>query len=139
MGCPWRILLIGGSVPEKTDVFVVDDDAAVRKALRRAIAAAGHAVEVLESAEAFLRQAVPRRPACLVLDVRMPGMNGLELQRALKGTAHELPIVFISGHLDPQMREQALAAGAVTVIDKPVDTDELLLAVARGLKRSETG
>ena len=126
-------------MPEKTDVFVVDDDAAVRKALRRAIAAAGHAVEVLESAEAFLRQAAPRRPSCLVLDVRMPGMNGLELQRALKGTEHDLPIVFISGHVDAQAREQALAAGAVAVIDKPVDTDELLAAVAQGLKISGTG
>jgi len=130
---------MGDGVPENTDVFVVDDDASVRKALRRAFAAAGHAVEVLESAEAFLRQAAPRRPACLVLDVRMPGMNGLELQRALKGTAHELPIVFISGHVDAQMRDQALANGAVAVIDKPVDTDELLKAVAEGLKMSRTG
>jgi two-component system, LuxR family, response regulator FixJ len=126
-------------VPEKTDVFVVDDDAAVRKALRRAIAAAGHAVEVYESAEAFLREARPARPACLVLDVRMPGMTGVELQQAVKDTAHDVPIVFISGHIDAQTRAQALEGGAVAVIDKPVDTDELLSAVAEGLRLSEAG
>ena len=123
-------------MPGKTDVFVIDDDASVRRALRRAISAAGHAVEVHESAEAFLRRAAPERPACLVLDVRMPGMTGPELQRSLKGTAHELPVVLITGHVDAHMRAQAVADGAVAVLDKPVDTEELLKAVGQALRIS---
>lgn len=123
--------------PAKTEVFLIDDDAPVRKALRRAIAAAGYAVEVLESAEEFLRKPPPGRPACLVLDVRMPGMTGPELQRAVKDTEHELPIVFITGHVDAQMRAQALGDGAIAVIDKPVDAEELLKAVDEALKASE--
>jgi len=117
-------------------VYVIDDDAAVRTALRRVIATTGLRVELLDSAEAYLRRAAPSPPACLVLDVRMPGKGGLELQRALKATPHDLPIVFVSGHANERTRTQALSAGAVAVIDKPVDSSELLGAIASALRLS---
>ena len=120
----------------KACVYVVDDDAAVRKALRRVIAIAGHQVELLENAEGYLHHVTPSRPACLVLDVRMPGMTGLELQRALKATPHDLPIVFITGHGDEPTRTQALSGGAVAVIDKPVESSELLSAIDGALRLS---
>jgi FixJ family two-component response regulator len=119
-----------------TTIFVIDDDASVRKAFRRVIALAGHTVEVFSSAEAYLRQAAPDGPGCLVLDIRMPGMSGLDLQRSVKATPHELPIVFVTGHGDDQAREQALSGGAVAVIDKPVDMGELLSAIAQALRLS---
>ena len=100
------------------------------------IAVAGHQVELLESAEGYLRRATPSRPACLVLDVRMPGMGGLELQRALKATPHEVPIVFITGRRDQGTRTRAISGGAVAVLDKPVDSAELLSAIAGALKLS---
>jgi FixJ family two-component response regulator len=122
-----------GQIASPATVFVIDDDASVRKAFHRVISLAGHAVEVFCGAEAYLRRPAPERPACLVLDIRMPGMSGLDLQRAVKGTPHDLPIVFVTGHGDAQESEQALSRGAIAVIDKPVDMAELLDAIARGL------
>jgi FixJ family two-component response regulator len=122
--------------PNHATVIVIDDDASVRKAFQRAIALTGHAVEVFCGAEAYLRRDPPPRPACLVLDIRMPGMSGLDLQRVVKGTPHELPIVFVTGHGDAQASGQALSGGAIAVIDKPVDMTELLLAISRGLRMS---
>jgi len=128
------LVVIGsGSLSPRATVFVIDDDASVRKAFHRMIGLAGHAVEVFCGAEAYLRREPPARPACLVLDIRMPGMSGLDLQRAVKGTPHDLPIVFVTGHGDAQEGEQALSRGAIAVIDKPVDMTELLDAIARGL------
>jgi FixJ family two-component response regulator len=117
-------------------VFVVDDDASVRKALGRLIRSAGYAVEVFGAASEYLSRQVPDRPACLVLDIRMPGMTGVELQRAICGTKMYLPIVFITGHGDESIREQSLAAGAVDVLYKPVDDQVLLAAIDRALWRS---
>jgi len=108
----------------------------VRKAFRRVIALAGHDVEVLSTAEAYLSQPAPVLPACLVLDIRMPGMSGLDLQRFLKDSPQDLPIVFVTGHGDDQARAQAVSGGAVAVIDKPVDTAELLDAIAEALRLS---
>lgn len=117
-------------------VFVVDDDASVRKALGRLIRSAGYAVEVFGAASEYLSRQVPDRPACLVLDIRMPGMTGVELQRAIGGTRMCLPIVFITGHGDESIREQGLAAGAVDVLYKPVEDQVLLAAIDRALWRS---
>lgn len=118
-------------------VFVVDDDASVRRALGRLLRTAGYEVETFETAEDYLVRAAPKPPACLVLDIRMPGVGGLELQQALPGTPLELPIVFITGHGDETARAQALAAGAVDVLFKPLVANDLIEAIERALDRSE--
>ena len=118
-------------------VFIVDDDPSVLKALGRLVRAAGYDVEVFGSATEYLaREPPPRPPACLLLDVRMPGMNGPELQRAIEGTGRGLPVVFITGHGDDTVRAQVLAAGAVDVLSKPVDDSVLLAAIEHALRRS---
>jgi FixJ family two-component response regulator len=117
-------------------VLIVDDDAALRKALQRLVGAAGFAVEVFAGAEEYLARVPVERPACLVLDMRMAGMSGLELQRVIAGTSRCLPIVFITGHGDGADRAEALAVGAVDVLDKPLDDGVLMHAIERALKRS---
>ena len=117
-------------------VFIVDDDASVRKALARLIRTAGYDVEAFGGAAEYLAREAPEPPACLVLDIRMPGMTGLELQRAIEGTRMCLPIVFITGHGDDAVRTQTLAAGAVEVLYKPVDDRLLLGAIEEALLRS---
>jgi FixJ family two-component response regulator len=116
-------------------VIVVDDDAPVRRALQRLIRSAGYEVEVLEDAEAFLAHDVVEPPACLVLDLRMPRMSGLELLNAIAGTYRSLPIVFITGHGDAEARSEALIAGAVDVLDKPLEQVALLEAIALAMSR----
>jgi FixJ family two-component response regulator len=116
-------------------VLVVDDDAAVRKGMQRLIRAAGYDVETLDGAAAYLDRAPEPRPACVILDVRMPGMGGLELFRAVQGTARALPIVFISAYGD-EVRVQALAAGAVDFLFKPLDEELLFAAIDRALELS---
>ena len=118
-------------------MLVVDDDASVRRALRRLLRAAGYEVEVFDSGAAYLEREASDAPACLVLDVRMPVMGGLELQRAIDGTSRDLPIVFITGHGDDEVRNRALAAGAVEILDKPLDQAVLLEAIDRAIKRGE--
>ena len=118
-------------------VLVVDDDASVRKGMFRLMRAAGYDVETLDGAAAYLARGVERRPACLVLDIRMPGMSGLDLLRVVAGTARALPVVFISGHGDDEVRAQALAAGAVDFLYKPLDEATLLAAVDQALEISE--
>ena len=117
-------------------VFVIDDDASVRKALGRLIRAAGYEVEALENAAAYLRRAAPDRPACLILDVRMPSMSGLELQHAIAGTPLALPIVFITGHGAADVRSQAMATGCVDVLEKPLAEETLMNAIERALDLS---
>jgi FixJ family two-component response regulator len=113
-------------------VFVVDDDGPVRRALGRLFRTAGYAVQLFASAEEYLAHAPAERPACLVLDMRMPGMGGLALQRVLGGTA-SLPIIFVTGHADDEACRQALAAGAIAVLQKPLDERVLLDAVKTAL------
>ena len=115
-------------------VFLVDDDPSVRKALQRLIRCAGYEVELLADAAAYLAGSAPRAsPACLLLDIRMPGMSGFDLQTAIAGTDHALPIVFITGHGDEQVRAHGLAAGAVDVLFKPLDQALLFGALSRAL------
>ena len=119
-------------------VFVVDDDQSVREALHSLMRSVGHAVETYASADAFLQrltQAVDG-PACLVLDVRMPGMGGLELQRELAGLRDALPIIFITGHGDIPMTVRAMRAGAVEFLPKPFREQDLLEAIDQALARS---
>jgi FixJ family two-component response regulator len=114
-------------------VFVVDDDASVRKALHRLIRTAGFQVESYADPGAYLERTAPASPACLVLDIRMPGMTGFEFQRAIAGTHRELPIVFITGHGGEEVRTQGLRAGAVAVLFKPIDEEALLAAIEKAL------
>ena len=116
-------------------VLVVDDDAGVRKGMQRLIRIAGYDVETLDGAAAYLDRAPEPPPACLVLDVRMPGMSGLDLLQAVQGTARALPIVFISAYGD-EVRVQALAAGAVDFLYKPLDEELLFAAIDRALELS---
>ena len=116
-------------------VFVVDDDPSVRRGLTRLLAAAGHHVECFASAREFLARERPAGPCCLVLDVRMPGLNGLDLQAALTAAGRRMSIVFCTGHADVPMSVKAMKEGAVDLLTKPFDADDLLDAVRRGLAR----
>jgi FixJ family two-component response regulator len=116
-------------------VFVIDDDASVRRALGRLLKSAGYLVETFASADAFLRRPLPDSPACLVLDVYLPGLDGLELQRTLVEGSIALPIVFITGHGDIPTTVRAMKAGAVDFLPKPFDDDVLLNAVGQALAR----
>ena len=116
-------------------VFVVDDDASVRQSLVRVMASAGYAVEAFASAGEFLARAPFAGPSCLVLDVQMPGLTGLEVQAALSSSEHRMAIVFITGHGDISMGVQAMKDGAVDFLTKPFDPQNLLDAVARALKK----
>ena len=117
-------------------VAVIDDDASVRRALGRLLRSAGLSVEAFATAEAFLGAPARPPPACLVLDVRLPGLSGLELQARLAAEGRRIPIVFITAYEDGQARRQALAAGALEFLAKPFDEGALLnaLAVALGQK-----
>ena len=120
--------------PPDALVCVVDDDESIRRSLERLFRSTGLAAETFESARAFLKRTLHHGPWCLVLDVRMPGLDGLELQRTLED--HEAQIVFITGHGSVPMCAQAMKAGAVDFLTKPVDDEALLGAVVRALVRS---
>ena len=112
-----------------TTVFVVDDDRAVLKALNLLIGSVGLDVQTFPSAEAFLAHNLPDRPSCLVLDVRMPGLSGLDLQEELNRAGQRIPIIFMTGHADVGMRVRALKAGAVDFLQKPFQDQKLLDAI----------
>jgi FixJ family two-component response regulator len=119
-------------------VYVVDDDESVRRGLSRLLRSAGLSVETFPSAHAFLSRDLPDRPACLVLDVRMPGLSGLDLQAALKQAGRPMPIVFISGQSDVPASVRAMKEGALDFLQKPFDEDQLLSAIAGALARGRT-
>jgi FixJ family two-component response regulator len=116
-------------------IAVIDDDESVRKALRRLIRSVGWTVTTHASAEEYLAVGGPA-PACLILDVRLPGMSGLDLQRQLADSGRDLAVVVITAHEDPMARQTALGAGAVDFIVKPFERDRLLSAVAKALARA---
>jgi FixJ family two-component response regulator len=118
-------------VPNDSTIAVVDDDASLREALKGLLRSAGFHAEVFASAEEFLRSGRLRGTACLILDVRMPGMSGVELQERLMGTDPAVPIVFISGHGDEEVRALALERGAVEFLQKPFSDEALLNAIAK--------
>jgi FixJ family two-component response regulator len=121
--------------PVDSTVFVVDDDASMRNALGRLIRSAGLHVVAFSSAEEFIRRNQPDMPACLVLDVRMPGMSGLELQRELAAANNHIPVIFITGHGDIPMSVRAMKAGAVEFLPKPFHDQDLLDAIQQAIKR----
>jgi FixJ family two-component response regulator len=119
-------------------VFLVDDDDSVRRGLARVIKSHDHHVQTFASARQFLDSDWQNHsPACLVLDVRMPGLSGLDLQRELQIEKAILPIVFITGHGDIPMSVKAMKEGAVDFLPKPVTDKDLLLAIERALARAE--
>ena len=114
-------------------VFVVDDDPSVRKSLTRVIESAGYRVQAFASAREFLNATPAPGPCCLVLDVRMPGMTGLDLQKTLAQAVHRIPVVFVTGHGDVPMTVKAMRAGAVDVLTKPLAARDLLDAIQRAV------
>ena len=116
-------------------VLVVDDDAAIREALSSLIRSVGLNVETFSSAQEFLKRQRPEVPACLVLDVRMPGLSGLDLQRELGMAKNGIPVIFITGHGDIPMSVRAMKAGAVEFLTKPFRDQELLDAIQQAIER----
>jgi FixJ family two-component response regulator len=123
-------------IPPKSMVFAVDDDASVRKGLARLLRSAGYKNEVFESAADFLARPAHGGPSCLIVDVQMPGLNGIELQEDLIRCRREEQLVFVTGHGDIPMCAQAMKAGAVDFLRKPFQADELLQCVQNALIRS---
>ena len=117
-------------------VFVVDDDVSVRESLELLIGSAGWRVETFASAQEFLAQPRSTAPCCLVLDVSLPDLNGLELQERIAQERSELPIVFITGHGDVPMTVRAMKAGAIEFLTKPFNDEVLLRAVRGAIDRS---
>jgi len=133
--CESRSSPISGATPI---VFVVDDDASVRKSLELLIDSAGWKSETFASAQEFLSSPRVFAPSCLVLDVALPDINGLELQKRVAVERVDMPIIFISGHGDVPMTVQAMKAGAVEFLTKPLGGDALLGAIEHALDRSRT-
>ena len=119
-------------------VFVVDDDPAIRDSLRRLIASVGFTVEVFANARAFLDARRPDVPGCLILDVRLPGLSGLDLQRELADTEAALPIIFLTGHGDIPMSVRAMKAGAIEFLTKPFRQQDLLDGIRDAIERDRT-
>jgi RNA polymerase sigma factor (sigma-70 family) len=116
-------------------VFVVDDDASVRSSLKFLLSTVELHVESFDSADTFLRKKIPDAPSCLVLDVRLPGLSGLDFQRELAARNIRIPIVFLTGHGDIPMSVRAMKAGAVEFLTKPFRDQDLLDAVRIALER----
>ena len=123
-------------MPEELVVSIVDDDVSVRRSTRRLLRCSGFRVEAFASAEEFLDSESARNTACLILDLRMPGMNGLELQRRLSQNGHRVPIIFLSAQASEEDERSALNAGAVKFLRKPISKEALLSAIREALKRS---
>jgi FixJ family two-component response regulator len=123
-------------MPPNSLVFAIDDDASVRKGLARLLRSAAYKSEIFESASDFLARPPHSGPSCVIVDVRMPGLNGIELQEDLIRRHREEQLVFITGHGDIPMCAQAMKAGAVDFLRKPFQGDELLQCIQNALIRS---
>src|SRR5258708_5750269 len=119
-------------------VFVVDDDPSVRRAIKRLVESVGLRAELFGSAQEFLRSERPDAASCLVLDIRLPGISGLDFQRELAKAAIPIPIIFITAHGDIPMTVRAMKAGAVEFLTKPFRDQDLLDAIQQGLERDRT-
>ena len=119
-------------------VFIVDDDLSVRRTTERLIRSAGFKAQTFTSAREFLASPRPEGPACLVLDVRMPGLSGMDLQRELTQSGIHIPIIFITGHGDIPMSVRAMKAGAVEFLTKPFRSRSLLDAVRAAIDRDQS-
>ena len=121
--------------PAAPTVFVVDDDPSVRRAIKRLVGSVGLEVELFESAQEFLRSKRADAPSCLVLDIRLPGISGLDFQRELAQANIHIPIIFITAHGDIPMTVRAMKAGAVEFLTKPFRDQDLLDAIQLALER----
>jgi FixJ family two-component response regulator len=136
----WKV-----SVAQTSVIAIVDDDQAIREAIESLLKSAGYGVELFASAEEFLNSGPRQDITCSVLDVRMPGMSGLELQSQLAAANYSIPIIFISAHSDERARARALKAGAIDFLQKPFSEEALLnainvsLAMCRGGHADDTG
>ncbi len=124
------------TISPRSLVFAIDDDASVRKGLARLLRSAGYKSEIFESASSFLARPPHSGPSCVIVDVQMPGINGMDLQETLIQRRREEQLVFITGHGDIPMCAQAMKAGAVDFLRKPFRDDELLQCVQNALIRS---
>ena len=125
----------GKKMPEDIVVSIVDDDASVRRSTRRLLRSSGFRAEAFASAEEFLDSKSAVETGCLILDLRMPGMNGLELQRRLSQNGNPVPIIFLSAQASEEDERSALRSGAVQFLRKPVSKEALLGAIRDALKR----
>jgi FixJ family two-component response regulator len=125
-----------GEALDQPVVFVIDDDDSVRRSLDRLLRSVDLDVETFASAQEFLKRTLPDRPSCVVLDLRLPGPSGLELQESLIRAGHNVPIVFISGHADVPSSVRAIKAGAVDFLQKPF-SDQALLDIIHGALRRD--
>src|SRR5690242_2996043 len=123
-------------IPPGSLIFLIDDDPSVRKGVSRLLRSAGYRSEVFECASDFLEREQHQGPACIIVDVRMPGLNGMDLQGTLIRREREEQLIFITGHGDVSMCAQAMKAGAVDFLPKPFRGEELLQCVERALIRS---
>jgi FixJ family two-component response regulator len=124
------------ATPATPIVFVVDDDVSVRESLELLIRCEGWQPETFASAQEFVTHPRALVPSCLVLDVSLPGLNGLDLQNRVAGERTDMPIIFIAGHGDVFMTVQAMKAGAVEFLTKPFNDDMLLSAIRQAIERS---
>ena len=124
-------------IPPNSVVFAIDDDVSVRNGLSRLLRSAGYKNEIFSSAATFLARPPHSGPSCLIVDVRMPGLNGMDLQQALIRRRREEQLIFITGHGNIPMCAQAMKAGAVDFLPKPFRADELLQCIERALVRSD--
>lgn len=116
-------------------IYIVDDDKSVRKSLKKLMKSAGLKAKTLASAEDFLNSGYQDNPGCLILDERMPGLSGLELQKQLAATGSKIPIIFITAHEDEKACNEAMEAGAVAFLQKPFDDQTLLSAIHLAFER----
>jgi FixJ family two-component response regulator len=123
------------SSPTSATVFVIDDDGDVRASIQRLLKTVGLRGEAFASAQDFLQRNMPEGPSCLILDIRLPGMSGLEVQRKLIDAGLSIPIIFISAHADVDMAVRAMKFGAVEFLTKPFRPQELVDAVQQALQR----
>ena len=139
--CPTNrsIQTVRNQCPEVSLISIVDDDESVRAATKALLSSAGYQVETFASAENLLSSGSLRRTECLILDVRMPGIDGLELQRRLKAGGSHVAIVFITGHYDEALRRRAIGAGAIDMLPKPFEAGALLAAVQTALESLKVG
>jgi RNA polymerase sigma factor (sigma-70 family) len=120
-------------------VFVIDDDPSVRAAIKRLLGAVGQSCEMFESGREFLESRLPDVPSCVILDVRLPGLSGLDLQRKMAELSIHIPIIFVTGHGDIPMSVQAIKAGAVEFLTKPFRDQDLLDAISQAIERDRAG
>jgi FixJ family two-component response regulator len=130
-----RILTVTTTTPT---VIIIDDEPAIREALSRLIRSVGFQAKLLASVDEFLKSGRPQGPSCLVLDVRLPGQSGFDLQRELAATHIRLPTIFITGHGDIPMSVRAMKGGAIEFLTKPFREQDLLDAIQLGLERDRT-